>query len=93
MSEGEPPEAAGAGVSVFEVLPSPPASDSSARLGRLALPGRTPIATPGYVAVSSRGAVPHLTPDVLSRHTDIAGSYMALEDCRPPACPRRRRRS
>lgn len=84
MSELEPPEAAAGGdggVSVFEILPSPLASGSSARLGRLALPGRTPVDTPGYVAMSSRGGIPHLTPDVLNRHTDIAGSYMALEDC------------
>ena len=86
----EPPEAGGGGggggLSVFEILPSPPVSDSSARLGRLALPGRTLIDTPGYVAMSSRGGIPHLTPDVINRHTDIAGSYMALEDCMPPAC-------
>lgn len=87
MSALEPSEASGGGLSVFEILPSPPVSDSSARLGRLALPGRRPIDTPGYVAMSSRGGVPHLTPDVINRHTDIVGSYMALEDCMPPAFP------
>jgi hypothetical protein len=57
-------------------------SDSSARLGKLTLKGRRAIDTPNFLAVASRGVVPHITPDVISQHTSIGGVHMALEDCK-----------
>lgn len=68
----------------FELLRS--ARTSSARLGRLSVPrlggsaGRAALDTPTYLAVTSRGAVPHLTPDMVARHTSFAGAYFAYED-------------
>lgn len=51
------------------------------RLSTLALPGRRPIQTPNFVAITSRGVVPHITPDNLEKNTSINGVYVALEDC------------
>ena len=51
------------------------------RLGRLLRNGRAPLQTPHYVATTSRGVVPHISHDVLQRHTSIRGAYIALEDC------------
>ncbi len=52
------------------------------RLGSLALKGRTPLRTPHYIALSSRGAVPHISQDMVRKHTDIKGVHAALEDCK-----------
>ncbi|KAG9813886.1 queuine tRNA-ribosyltransferase, partial [Aureobasidium melanogenum] len=38
------------------------------------------IKTPHYLALASRGAVPHLTQDNVTKHTNICGAYMAAED-------------
>ena len=66
---------------VFELI-TPAANDGClARLGRLALPGRRPVETPTYTAITSRGVVPHLTPDNVHKHTSFGAAYMALEDC------------
>ncbi|QUC18882.1 uncharacterized protein UV8b_03123 [Ustilaginoidea virens] len=65
---------------VFELLGATVADGCAARLGRLSMPGRRPIDTPNYTAVTSRGAVPHLTPDNVSKHTGVGSAYMALED-------------
>lgn len=51
-----------------------------ARRKMMSLAGKT-IETPHYVAVTSRGVVPHLSPDVLSKHTSISAAYFGLEDC------------
>ncbi|QIX02221.1 hypothetical protein AMS68_007738 [Peltaster fructicola] len=56
------------------------AREGTPRLVSLALPGRTPINTPHYLANTSRGVVPHLTQDNLSSSTSIAGIYASLED-------------
>ncbi|KAM3486088.1 hypothetical protein MY8738_000839 [Beauveria namnaoensis] len=53
---------------------------ATARLGRLALPGRAAFDTPNYTSIASRGAVPHLTPDNMTRHMSPGSTYMALED-------------
>lgn len=53
----------------------------SPRLARLALPGRRILDTPHYLAITSRGVVPHITQDTFRRDTDINGVYVALEDC------------
>ena len=55
------------------------------RLGHLLSHGRAPINTPHYVAATSRGAIPHLSHDVLTKHTDISATYMGLEDCESPS--------
>lgn len=53
-----------------------------ARLGTLNIPGRKPLQTPGYIAITSRGAVPHLAQDVHESSTALKGIYTALEDCK-----------
>ncbi len=65
---------------VFKIL-SKAAGETSARLGQLSLPGRKVIDTPNFTAVTSRGFVPHLTPEIVSNHTSLSSAYMALEDC------------
>ncbi|KAF2455513.1 tRNA-guanine(15) transglycosylase-like protein, partial [Lineolata rhizophorae] len=55
------------------------------RLGRLTQAGRgrnldAGIETPNFIAVASRGVVPHLTPDMVERHTGIESVLMGLED-------------
>ncbi|KAK3685412.1 tRNA-guanine(15) transglycosylase-like protein [Podospora appendiculata] len=64
----------------FELLKSAPPA-AAARLGRLALGGRkSVIDTPNYFAITSRGVVPHVSPDNVARHLQTGGAYMALED-------------
>ena len=64
----------------FELL-EPLSHEYGARLGHLCFPGRQPIETPHYIAISSRGAVPHLSQDTMGQSTAIKGLYTALEDC------------
>ena len=64
----------------FELL-SPDTWEDGPRIGRLSFPNRVPIETPHYVAISSRGAVPHLTQDMMRDNTQIGAIYVALEDC------------
>jgi queuine tRNA-ribosyltransferase subunit QTRTD1 len=54
---------------------------STPRLGRLTFPGRKELLTPCFVANTSRGAIPHITPDVQAQHTNVGGVYMPVEDC------------
>ena len=65
----------------FECLHKSP-RNAEARLGRLRFPGRSAIDTPHYVAVSSRGAVPHLSQDMMRDNGSFKGIYAALEDCK-----------
>jgi queuine tRNA-ribosyltransferase accessory subunit len=51
------------------------------RCGRLALQGRVALDTPTFIGITSRGVVPHLTPDVYSKYSELHGCHMALEDC------------
>lgn len=53
-----------------------------ARLGRLVVPGRKDIETPNFIAITSRGVVPHISPDVIFTSTQFGGVHMALEDCK-----------
>lgn len=76
---GDCPQALGD--TMFSIT-KPSASTNSARLGVLRLPNRKPIQTPHYIALGSRGAIPHLTQDNVVKHTDIRGVYMAVEDCK-----------
>ena len=66
----------------FEILSGPDANVAGPRLGQLSIQGRREIETPNFFAVTSRGVIPHLTPDVISSHTHIGGVHMALEDCK-----------
>jgi hypothetical protein len=54
------------------------------RLGRLSFQGRSSIETPHYLALSSRGVIPHLSQDMVKENTAINGFYSALEDCESP---------
>ena len=52
-----------------------------ARVGQLLRNGRTAIETPHYVVTTSRGVVPHVSPDVLAKSTAVSAIYIPLEDC------------
>lgn len=67
----------------FDILRAVTGNGNAARLGRLVLPDsqRQPVDTPNFFALTSRGVVPHLTPDTIARHVEIPGVYMAMEDC------------
>lgn len=65
----------------FETLSAETASHVEPRHGRLCFRKQDPIETPRYVAVSSRGAVPHLSQDMMRDQTSVRGIYAALEDC------------
>ncbi|SPQ21972.1 61e2be3b-70e2-447f-9275-88cc9fc78a7e [Thermothielavioides terrestris] len=64
----------------FELLQTALRDGAAARLGRLAFTGRRAIDTPNFIGVTSRGALPHLTPDNVVRHLQTSGAFMALED-------------
>lgn len=70
------------GHKAFEMLNIVASEGCGARLARLALPGRKMIETPNFTAMTSRGAVPHITPDNMRKHTTSGSVYMALEDCK-----------
>lgn len=57
------------------------------RLGQLLLRQRQSISTPTFVAATSRGVIPHVTPDVLSKLTRVPAVYVGLEDCKCQASP------
>ena len=70
----------------FEVFRTPSSDDSEARIGQLSCLTRADIQTPCYFALSSRGAVPHLSQDTLRDQTAIKGIHTALEDCKFWVC-------
>lgn len=51
------------------------------RLGQLTIQGRPSRPTPTFIASTSRGVIPHITQDVLSKLADIPAVYIGLEDC------------
>ena len=63
-------------------LSEPNSKGLGPRLGTIAFKGRAPLQTPHYIALSSRGAVPHLSQDVMRKYTSIRGVHVALEDCK-----------
>lgn len=67
---------------IFRLLRAASTDGAAARLGRLTLPHRKPVETPNFLDITSRGSIPHLTPDVIERHTRTHGAYYALEDCK-----------
>lgn len=54
----------------------------AARLGTLKLARSSPLETPNFIDITSRGAIPHLTTDVLTKHVQVNGAYVAIEDCK-----------
>lgn len=66
---------------LFEILGYVDPSAIGPRLGRLAIAGRKDLDTPNFFAITSRGATPHMTPDIISSHTQFGGVHIALEDC------------
>ena len=66
----------------FHILKELTPGMSGSRMGRLVVLGRSPLETPNFIAVSSRGVVPHMSPDVIAAHANMAGVHMALEDCK-----------
>lgn len=51
------------------------------RLGRISLAGRKSIPTPGFIGNTSRGVIPHISPDTFRKSVDLNGVYIPLEDC------------
>lgn len=66
----------------FEIIKGALKDGAAARVGRLAFAGRLPIDTPNFIGMTSRGALPHMTPDNVGKHLQVTGAYMALEDCK-----------
>lgn len=66
----------------FQILTALDHGTSGPRLGRLTVEGRKDLETPGFLAITSRGVIPHMTPDVIAAHARLPGVYFALEDCR-----------
>ncbi|KAI1421916.1 tRNA-guanine transglycosylase [Xylaria sp. FL1777] len=67
---------------MFKILKSAVNDGVGARLGTLSLPRRRPVDTPNFIGLTARGAVPHLTPDNVSKQSGLGGVYIALEDCK-----------
>ncbi|KAI1127889.1 tRNA-guanine transglycosylase [Nemania abortiva] len=65
---------------MFKILKAVVGDGVGARLGTLSLPKRHPIDTPNFVGLTARGAIPHLTPDNISKWSELGGVYIALED-------------
>jgi queuine/archaeosine tRNA-ribosyltransferase len=55
--------------SLFRVLKT----DGAARVGRLTLPERAPIETPGMLLYTNKGSALSLTPDVVAKLPPTAG--------------------
>ncbi|KAK6498708.1 hypothetical protein TWF481_011285 [Arthrobotrys musiformis] len=53
---------------------------AAARTGVLNLSKGFTLHTPNFLAPTSRGVVPHLSPDNLERNTGVEGVFVALED-------------
>jgi queuine tRNA-ribosyltransferase subunit QTRTD1 len=51
------------------------------RLGRLSVAGRKSILTPAFIGNTSRGVIPHVSPDNFHKSAVVDGVYVALEDC------------
>lgn len=67
---------------MFELLKSTAVDVGVARLGRLTIANRRVIETPNFLPIASRGVIPHLTPDNVTKHTTFDAAYMAIEDCK-----------
>lgn len=67
---------------MFKIVKTVVKDGVGARLGTLSLPKRRAIDTPNFIGLTARGAVPHLTPDNISKLSELSGVYIALEDCK-----------
>ncbi|KAF5867141.1 hypothetical protein ETB97_004062 [Aspergillus alliaceus] len=67
----------------FNILNSAAASTLAPRLGKLAIAGSNAIATPHYIPLTSRGALPHVAHDVMREQTAIS----VIEKLQKKACP------
>lgn len=65
----------------FTILHTAGSSGLAARVGKFVLPGRKAIQTPHFIAITSRGTVAHISPDLARKHTSISSLYLGLEDC------------
>ncbi|KAI9807200.1 MAG: hypothetical protein M1825_005918 [Sarcosagium campestre] len=50
------------------------------RLGVLNVADRLPLQTPNYISSTTRGSIPHISPDVLKSHVNVRSIHVALED-------------
>ena len=66
----------------FEVLLPGLGESNSQRLGLLRTIKRNDIETPNLLALSSKGSVPHLTPDIFQTETAIQAIHAGFEDCK-----------
>ncbi|CCU79167.1 tRNA-guanine transglycosylase family protein [Blumeria hordei DH14] len=64
----------------FEILCEEYTTTYGPRLGKLSIRGRRPIETPNFFGITSRGVIPHITPDVMASHIQVGGVHIALED-------------
>lgn len=68
----------------FNLLSSPDDElINQGRSGFLTVPRRPfgRIETPNFLAITSRGTLNHVTPDILQEHLELSGIHLALEDC------------
>ncbi|KAK3068807.1 hypothetical protein LTR53_013333 [Teratosphaeriaceae sp. CCFEE 6253] len=65
---------------MFSLIRATATQHLAPRLGRLSLANRKAMETPHYLAITSRGVVPHITQDTYIRDTSISGVYVGLED-------------
>ncbi|ESZ96237.1 tRNA-guanine transglycosylase family protein [Sclerotinia borealis F-4128] len=64
----------------FQILSTLDHNTFGPRLGRLSVEGRKDLETPDFIAITSRGVIPHMTPDVIAAHARVPGVHFALED-------------
>ncbi|EGX52669.1 hypothetical protein AOL_s00007g452 [Orbilia oligospora ATCC 24927] len=57
-----------------------PGATTAARTGVLNLSKGFTVQTPNFLAPTSRGVVPHISPDNFERNTGVEGVFVALED-------------
>nr|POE72891.1 queuine trna-ribosyltransferase accessory subunit 2 [Quercus suber] len=75
---------------MFSIIVEAASDQLGPRLGQLSTaPDRTPLATPHYLAITSRGVVPHLSPDTFARDTNVVPPIYQFEP-RDEASPLRR---
>ncbi|RKF57200.1 Queuine tRNA-ribosyltransferase accessory subunit 2 [Erysiphe neolycopersici] len=71
----------------FEILSPYDPATLGPRLGQLFCKGRKPVPTPNLLSLTSRGVIPHISPDVvLSADIQVEGVHMAVEDFVQKAC-------
>lgn len=79
--DADPSESSYNSMLTFTLI-NPSLFTSGPRLGKLIRFGRRAVETPHYVAITSRGVVPHISQDILQKHTMVSSIYLGLEDCK-----------